>query len=129
MTLSRQFKAVARISGLFAATWAAVGELIGIAKGPSLMGDGRVAGGLSFAFMYGCGGASAGAITSLVIARAEQGREAGSVPQWRMIVWGVVGGVAPAALLGTVGLVFGAPMSAVRPLLGVAVLGGCLGGL
>ena len=129
MMLSQQFKALARISGLFGTAWAAVGGSIGFAVGPSQIGDGRVAAALSFAFMYGCVGAIAGLITALVISQAEQGREAGSVPRRRMMAWGILGGVAPAALFGALGLLAGAPMSAVWPLAGVAVIGGCIGGL
>jgi len=127
--LSRQFKALARISGLFGTAWAAVGGAIGFAVGPSQIGDGRGIAALSFAFMYGCVGAIAGLITAMVISRAERGREAGSVPMWRMTEWGVLGGVAPAALFGALGLLAGAPPSAVWPLAGIAVIGGGIGGL
>jgi hypothetical protein len=79
--------------------------------------------------MYGCVGAIAGLTTALLIARAEHGRDAGSIPTRRMTAWGTLGGVAPAALFGVLGLVAGAPPSAIWPLAGVAVIGGCIGGL
>jgi hypothetical protein len=129
MMMSRQFNALARISGLFGVAWAAVGGSIGLARGPSLIGDERAVAALSFAFMYGCVGAIAGLITALVISRAEHGRDAGSVPRWRMTGWGIVGGVAPAGLFGALGLLAGAPLSAIWPLAGTAVIGGCIGGL
>ena len=46
-----------------------------------------------------------------------------------MAAWSILGGVAPAALFGALGLLAGATTRAVWPLAGVAAIGACIGGL
>jgi hypothetical protein len=128
MTFSRQFKALAKISAFFATTWATVGAVIGAIWGPSAIGGTVVAAAANFAMMYGLVGGIAGATTALLVARVESGRNIGDVPTWRVATWGVFGGSAPAVLFGVLGLLAGAPIAAVLPLVGLSVLSGTLGG-
>ena len=130
MAFSTKFRALARITGFFAAVWAAVGALLGAVAGPSITGESVLAAAMGFALMYGTVGAIAGATTAFLIARAETGRQLGEIPTWRLATWGAVGGVAPAALFAALGFVVGgAPVSELLPLLGLGVVSGGVGGL
>ena len=128
MLVSRQFRALARIAALFSGSWAAVGAVIGALGAPSLTGETALVGATSFALMYGTAGGIAGVATALLVARAEVGRQVSDIPTWRLAAWGVIGGVVPVALFGVLGLVAGASLSAVLPLLGVGVIGGGISG-
>jgi hypothetical protein len=130
VALSKQFRALGRITALFAFVWATVGAVLGAVAGASVTGESAAAAMMGFAFMYGTVGAIAGATTSLLTARAETGREVGQVPTWRLATWGVVGGLAPAVLFAALGFVVGgAPLSELVPLLGMGVVSGAFGGL
>lgn len=130
MAFSKKFQALGRITGFFAVAWAAVGAVLGAVAGPSITGESAFAAAMSFALMYGTVGAIAGATTAFLIARAEIGRQLGQIPTWRLATWGVVGGMAPAALFAALGFVVGgAPVSELLPLLGVGVVSGGVGGL
>ena len=130
MALSKQFRALGRITGFFAGVWAIVGAVLGAIAGPSVTGESAVAAAMGFALMYGTVGAMAGATTALLTARAETGRSLGQIPTWRLAAWGVVGGLAPAVLFAALGFVVGgAPVSELVPLLGLGVVSGGVGGL
>ncbi len=129
MPLSTQFRALLKITGFFAGVWAAIGALLGALIGPALTGDTAVSSAATFALLYGTTGAITGATTAFLTARAEAGRHLGAIPTWRLAAWGVLGGIAPPVLFAMLGLIAGAPMSAVLPLWGQAVVGGALGGL
>lgn len=130
MALSKQFRALGRITAFFALVWAAVGAVLGALAGPSVTGESVAAAAMGFAFMYGTVGAIAGATTGWITARAESGRQLGQIPTWRLATWGVVGGLAPAMLFAALGFVVGgAPLSELLPLLGLGVVSGGVGGL
>lgn len=130
MALSKQFRALARITGFFAGVWAAVGAVLGALVGPTITGDSVLAGAISFAVMYGTVGAIAGATTALLTARAESGRHLSHIPIWRLAAWGVVGGMAPAGLFGALAFfIGGASLSQLLPLLGLGLVTGGVGGL
>jgi hypothetical protein len=129
MKFSRQFKALARVALVFAGAWGILGALIGLTKGPALIGGRALSAGLTFAIAYALGGAIAGIATALLLARAESGRRVGEVATWRVVVWGVLGGMSPALLFTVLGLIARAPMAAMLPLAGMAVLGAVIGGV
>ena len=129
MPFSRQFKALLRIAGFFAGTWAVVGAAIGALVGWAATGDSALVAALRVALMYAIAGGIAGTTTAWLAARAETGRQLRDIPTWRLAAWGVLGGVAPAAIFGFLGLIAGAPVSGVLPLLGLGILGGGVSGL
>jgi hypothetical protein len=130
VAVSKQFRALGRITAFFAVAWAAVGAVLGALAGPSVTGDSAVAAAMSFALMYGTVGAIAGATTALLTARVETGRQLSEIPTWRLATWGVVGGLAPAVLFAALGFVVGgAPLRELVPLLGLGVVSGGVGGL
>lgn len=129
MALSRQFKALLKIAGFFAGVWAVVGAIIGALVGAPATGEAALAAAIRFALMYATAGGIAGTTTAWLAARAETGRQIGEIPTWRLAAWGVLGGVAPAAIFGFLGLVAGAPVSGVLPLLGLGIIGGGVTGL
>jgi hypothetical protein len=122
MALSRQFKALGKIGGVFAGAWAAIGVFVGMFAGgpflPSL---------LTYGFMFGAVGGISGITTALLAARGESGREINEVPTWRATLWGFLGGFGPAALF-TLAVPPGAAASAVVPLLVLGLLCGGIGG-
>lgn len=129
MLFSRQFRALGKVAGFFASAWGVIGALIGMAFGPSITGGTVLSSVMTFALMYGTAGGIAGIATALLLARAESGRQINDVPAWRLAAWGVVGGMAPAALFSVLGLIAGASLSAVLPLVGLGVVGGAMGGV
>ena len=126
---STQFRALARLATLFAGAWAVVGGVLGAVRGAALTGQSVGSATLNFAVMYAVVGGIAGIVTSLVVARAERNRSMQELHAGRFAVWGVLGGLAPPALLGTLGLLAGAPLVAVLPLAGLGVIGGAIGGV
>lgn len=129
MVFSRQFKALLRIASVFAGTWAAVGVAIGALAGSAATGESAMVSALRFALMYATAGGIAGATTAGLVASTESGRQLHDIPTWRMAGWGVMGGVAPAAIFALLGLVAGTPLSGVLPLLGLGVVGGGVSGM
>ena len=130
MTFSRQFRALVRITGFFAGVWATVGAVVGALTGPSITGESVFSAAIGFALMYGTVGAIAGAATALLTARAETGRQLGQIPTWRLAAWGVVGGMAPAVLFGTLAFfIGGASVGELLPRVGLGVVSGGVGGL
>ena len=130
MAFSKQFLALARITAFFAGVWATVGAVLGALAGPSITGESALSSALGSALMYGTMGAIAGASTALLTARAETGRQVSHIPTWRLTIWGVVGGMAPAVLFGTLGFFIGGlPVRELLPLLGLGLVSGGVGGL
>ena len=126
MIFSRQFKALGRIAAAFAGAWAAIGGLIAILTRSSNP-DGSLLGWVTtHLFMFGALGAISGFATALLV--AEAGRRVERLATRRVVLWGVIGGSAPIALFGTLGLVFGASAGALLSLGGLAVVGAGLGG-
>ena len=108
MALSRQFKAMGRISGLFAGAWGAVATFVGMLGGGAFHPSLFLPSLLSFGVMFGAVGGMSGISTALLIARAESGRELGDVPIWRVTVWGFLGGFTPGGMSALLALTLGA---------------------
>lgn len=124
MPVSRQYKALRKIVGFFGAVWGALGVVVG---GASVGWAPRTL--ASFGITYAIAGGITGIVTALILARAESGKSVEDIPVWRVTLWGMLGGLAPAVLFGGLGLVFGAPSGAMAPLLSLGVVGGGLGGV
>ena len=127
--MSRQFRALGLMSGLFAGLWATGGVVLGVIAGPSMIGESVISAASAFALLYGLVGAISGAVSALLIARAERGRQVEDIPKPRLTMWGVIAGGAPAALFAAVALaVGGVTGSHLLPLVGMGVLSGGAGG-
>lgn len=129
MAISRQFKALMKISGFFAGAWAVAGAAIGAFVGTGAVGGTIGSAVLRFALMYGLAGGIAGVTTAVLAARVERGRRVNDIPVWRLTAWGVLGGATPAAIFGFLALIADAPISGVVPLLGLGAIGGAVSGL
>ena len=129
MALTPQFRALAKLSMLAASVWAVIGGLLGAFRGAEIIGESPLAAALRFGAMYAMVGAISGIVTSLLVARAERKRSVGELHAGRMAAWGVLGGLAPPTLFGTLGLLAGAPLMAVLPLAGLGIVSGALGGV
>lgn len=129
MALSRQFKALLRIAGFFAGTWALVGAAIGAFVGSAGTGETALATVVRLSLMYATAGGIAGTSAAWLAARAETGRQLRDIPTWRLAAWGVLGGVTPAATFGFLAFIAGAPISGVLPLIRLGILGGGVSGL
>lgn len=123
MRLSRQFRALGKITAFFAGVWGAVG-LVTAALTAGLASSTLLAFGVSFA----SAGAISGLATALLVARVEGGRRFEEIPAWRSTLWGVLGGGAPAAVFGILALLFAGNPSAIVSLMGLAAFGGVIGG-
>ncbi len=129
MAVTLQFRALAKLSTLAAIAWAVIGGLLGAFRGAAIIGESPLSAALRFGFMYAIVGAISGIVMSLLIARAERRRSVGELHAGRMAAWGILGGLAPPALFGALGLLAGAPLMAVLPLAGLGIVGGALGGV
>jgi len=129
MQLSRQFRALGKIAIAFAAVWGTSGGLLGFTVGPSAIGGTAISAAVTFAIAYAVGGGIAGISTALLLSLLEAGRDVAQIKPQRLVAWGVIAGVIPAALMATLGLIAGAPIARVWPLLSIAVVGALVGGL
>ena len=129
MGLSRQIRALGRIAGFFACAWGALGVIVALVRGVTTGGGGLLSSIAVFGVEFGLAGGISGIVTSLLVARLESGRDPDAVPTSRLAAWGVLGGLAPAALFGALGAAFGAGTGALVPLLGLGVFGGATGGV
>jgi len=129
MQLSRQFRALGRMAAAFAVVWGTSGGLLGFTVGPSAIGGTAVSAAITFAIAYAVGGGIAGISTALLLSLLEAGRDVARIKPQRLVTWGVIGGVIPAALMSTLGLLAGAPIARVWPLVSIGVVGGLVGGL
>jgi len=123
VALSRQFKALGKITAFFAGVWGAVGVVTaaltaGVASSTLL----------AFSVAFASAGAISGLATALLVARGERGRRFEEIPAWRSTLWGVLGGGAPAAVFGILALLFAGNPSAIVSLMGLAAFGGVIGG-
>lgn len=122
MAVSRQFKALGKIGGLFAAAWGAIGTTVSMVAGggllPSLM---------TFGVMFGAAGGISGIVTALLVARGEADRAVREVPIWRATLWGLLGGFAPAAGLAAI-VAASSVADVVVPLLVLGAVSGLFGG-
>ena len=76
MTFSRQFRALGRFAAFFAGAWGLIGVAIGALTWIGSRDGGLLARLANYLVMYGAIGAISGAVTALVVARAEAGRRA-----------------------------------------------------
>jgi hypothetical protein len=130
MAFSRQFKALGMITGFFAAAWGVVGVLVGALTGVAAGGGAVLASMYTLGILYGCVGGITGAVTALLIGRAEFGRRIDELPTWRIAAWGLLGGIAPAVFFSSMGAIFfGASASEVLGLLGAGLVSGGVGGV
>jgi hypothetical protein len=129
MSLSPQFRALGRIAGFFASAWAAIGVIVGLARAVTSGGGELLTTIAIFGVEFGLAGGISGIVTSLLVARLEAGHDADALSTWRLAAWGVLGGLAPAALFGALGAAFGAGTGALVPLLGLGIFGGATGGV
>ena len=129
MQLSRQFRALGKIATAFATVWGISGALLGFSVGPSAIGGSATSAAATFGIAYAVGGGIAGISTALLLSLLEAGRDVAQIKPRRLVTWGVIGGVIPAALMATLGLIAGAPIARVWPLLNIGVVGGAVGGL
>ena len=127
MQFTRQFKALARVTALFSGVWAAIGGIVAALTYLTDPDGSLLAQVATHLVMYGAVGAISGMATALILARSEAGRQVEELPTPRIATWGMIGGAAPAALFGLLGMVFGAPAGSYLPLLGVGIVSGAIG--
>ena len=108
LALSRQFKVMGKIGGLFAGVWGAIGTFVGMFGGGAFHPSFFLPSFLTFGVMFGAVGGISGICTALLIARGESGRELSEVPTWRVTFWGFLGGFTPGALFALLALTLGA---------------------
>ena len=130
---SRQFRALFRLAALWAGPWLLLGLLMGWRSWTSqsdLPGsrDPFSLGGWLFlhALVYAMIGVISGTVAGLVIAHFERGQETGSLSPRRVAAWGALGGLAPLAFLGALGLAFGLPNPSIVPLLVIGLANSAL---
>jgi len=126
MIFSRQFRALSRIAVAFAGTWAGIGGLIALLTRAANPAGGLLGWVATHLLMYGALGGISGLVTALLV--AEAGRRAEHLTTRRVALWGAIGGLAPVALFGTLGLVFGASAGALLPLIALGAVSAGLGG-
>ncbi len=126
MALSRQFKALGRIGGLFAGAWGAIATFVGMFGGGTIHPSWFLLSLLTWGIMFGAVGGISGISTALLIARAESGRELGELPVWRVTSWGFLGGFIPGALFALLALTLGWT-DVLVPLLWVSLFSGGVG--
>jgi hypothetical protein len=126
MIFSRQFRALGRIAAAFAGAWAVIGGLLAILTGSSDPEGSLLGWVTTHMFMYGALGAISGFVTALLV--AEAGRRVERLTTRQVALWGVIGGLAPVALFGALGLVFGASASALLSLVALGVVSAGIGG-
>lgn len=126
MALSRQFKALSKIGGVFAGAWGAIATFVGMFSGGAIHPSFFLPSLLTFGVMFGALGGISGISTALLIARGESGGQLAEAPIWRFTLWGFLGGFMPGALFAILALVLGAP-DVLGLLLAVSLFSGGVG--
>lgn len=134
MPFSRQFRALVKLSGLWAVPWVILGAAVGIARwvgSPDLHSTVPSAAGwvLDHALGYGSLGLISGLYLGLLLARLERGRPIEKVSPRRIILWSGLAGAVPPLLFAGLGLIFGAPAIVYLPLLGLGILSAGISGV
>jgi len=127
MTFSRQFRALLRLTGLWALLWTVLGAAVGILRwvtGPDELSTVSSLGSwiLGHAVAYGALGSISGLYLGIVLARFEHGRRVEQVSTRRIALWSALSGAVPPLLFAGLGLVFGASSAMLLPLLGLGVV-------
>ncbi len=128
MAFSRQFRALLRLSALWAIPWVALGLVVAVGRWIADPDVRSTAGPLQtwlvgHGLAYGALGVISGLYLGLLLSRLERGRQWESVGALRLGLWSGFGGAAPAILFAALGLLFGAPLVLLLPLLGLGILG------
>lgn len=126
MAFSRPFRALLKLSGLWAIPWTILGLVGGLVRwvtSPELASITSLSGWLiGHALAYGALGWISGLYLGLLFARVARGRRDDALSPSRVALLGAVGGAAPAVLFAALGMMFGAPTVALLPLVGLGAL-------
>jgi hypothetical protein len=131
--LSRQFRALLRLAGVWSIPWTLIGAGIAVLRWVSGVGtpptEISLIGWIGMhALGFGAVGLISGINVGLLLARAERGRRVEELSPRRVGLWSVIGGAGPPALFAGLGLVFGAPAAVLVPLIGLGVLSAAISG-
>ncbi len=126
MQFSRPFRALLKLSGLWAIPWTVLGVTVGLIRwvtSPDLAsltspGAWLVGHGLA----YGALGWISGLYLGVLFARVERGSRVDALPPSRVALLAALGGAAPPLLFAALGMVFGAPIVALLSLLGLGAV-------
>ncbi len=125
MAFSRPFRALLKLSGLWAVPWTVLGVVVGLirwgtsAELAALTSLGAWLGGHALA--YGALGWISGLYLGLLFARVQRGALEAMTPS-RVALLAAVGGAAPTVLFAGLGMIFGAPTVALLSLLGLGAV-------
>jgi hypothetical protein len=126
MTFSHPFRALLKLSGLWAIPWTVLGVAVGLIRWlttPELASLTSASGWLvGHALAYGALGWISGLYLGVLVARLGRGGRGDPLSPWRVASLSALGGAAPPVLFAALGLVFGAPTIAYLPLLGLGAL-------
>jgi hypothetical protein len=126
LAFSRPFRALLKLSGLWAIPWTILGLAGGLLRwlaSPELASITSLSSWLvAHALAYGALGWISGLYLGLLFARVARDRRVEALSPPRVAFLGAVGGAAPAALFAALGMLFGAPAVALLPLVGLGVL-------
>lgn len=126
MAFSRPFRALLKLSGLWAIPWTILGLAGGLIRwvtGPELASITSLSGWLvGHALAYGALGWISGLYLGLLFARVARDRRDDALSPPRVAFLAAVGGAAPAVLFAGLGMMFGAPTVALLPLVGLGAL-------
>jgi hypothetical protein len=129
MPFTRSFRALLRLTGLWALPWTGFGLLVGAVRwalAPELRTETTTLLGwlLNHALAYGALGLISGLYLGLLLAQVAQGGSWAKLPRRRVALWSAVAGTAPALVFGALALVFGAPSTVFLPLAGLGIVSG-----
>ncbi len=126
MAFSRQFRALIKLSALWAIPWTVLGVAGGLLRwftSPELASITSLGGWLvGHALAYGALGWISGLYLGLLFARVGRGGRVDGLSPLRVAFLGALGGAAPPVLFAALGMLFGAPTVALLPLLGLGAL-------
>lgn len=126
MPYSRPFRALLKLSGLWAIPWTVLGVAVGLIRwiGSSELASltslsGWLAG---HALAYGALGGISGLYLGLLFAHVERGAHLDALAPSRVALLAGLGGAAPPVLFAALGMLFGAPTVALLSLLGLGAI-------
>jgi hypothetical protein len=127
MAFSAPFRALLKLTGLWALPWTALGLVVAAVRW-AISPDLRTTAGslsswlLTHALAYGTLGLISGLYLGLLLAWLTHGRRWQGVPTRRVAGWSALAGAAPPALFGALGLIFGTPATVYLPLVGLGLV-------
>ena len=128
MIFTRQFRALLKLSMLWAGAWALAGLAVGVHTWTPPTDPTLARFQLSFpgwllvhGLVYGAVGVISGVAANLLIARMERGRRVAEISVARAAMWGSLGGALPLTLFGALAAVFGIPEGSLLPAIGLGV--------